>query len=494
MVSLRIHGQFHSRQTTAWHIVPVVTLIFSLMPVSVIAQDRPNIVFVLMDDLDRATVTALPPVMPNVSQRIATAGATFTRAFANVPLCAPSRATILSGRYAQNTKVRQNWYPPFHVNGAERSTVAVWLKAAGYRTALFGKYLNGYPDRLPSITPTFVPPGWTDWAVPVASDAAGYTLNENGRLVAYDQGNAADYFTDVLARKSLDFVRSAAQSGAPFFLMLTPTAPHRPAIPAPRHAKLFADKTLPRGVSFNEADVDDKPPFLRLPAITPARIRSMEQLYRQRLRSLQAVDEAVRDLHALIQSLGLASRTYFVVASDNGFHQGQHRLTDGMGGGKETGFAEDLHLPLLVSGPGIPPGLQVHGLVTLADLAPTFAAWASAGPAPRVDGRSLVPLLRAGPPPAWRNWLPLRHLKPSGAGATNPAQTFLGVRTAGYSYLEYPDYGLRDLYDMQADPWQLVNLATVADPGLLARLSQATTALATCSGSSCWSLEDAPAP
>lgn len=85
-------------------------------------------------------------------------------------------------------------------------------------------------------------------------------------------------------------------------------------------------------------------------------------------------------------------------------------------------------------------------------------------------------------------------MKPSGADATNPAQTFLGVRTAGYSYLEYPDYGLRDLYDMQADPWQLANLATVADPGLLARLSQATTALAACSGSSCRSLEDAPAP
>lgn len=458
------------------------------------AQERPNIVFVLLDDLDRITATAQPSFMPNVAGKIAAAGARFSQAFVNVPLCAPSRATILTGRYAQNTKVFQNWYAPFNVDGAERSTIAVWLRAAGYRTALLGKYINGYPDSLPSIAPTFIPPGWTDWAVEVFADRTRYTLNENGRLVDYTDILSASYFTDVLARKSLAFIRSAANSGAPFFLMLAPHAPHKPATPAPRHKSLFAGKKTPRVPSFNEADVADKPPFLQVPPIPSDRIGALDDLYRQRLRSLQAVDEAVRDIYSLIESLGLLSRTYFVVTSDNGYHMGQHRLTFDHGGGKETGFDEDLHLPLFVRGPNIPAGLAVDGLVTLADLAPTFAAWGSAAQGPKVDGRSIVPLLHPSPPPAWRSWLPLRHLKPSKANPSNPAQTFLGARTLRYSYVEYPEFGLRDLYDMRNDPGQLTNRADDADPTLVGRLAEITAALAICSGSACRTIEDLPAP
>jgi arylsulfatase A-like enzyme len=192
--------------------------------------------------------------------------------------------------------------------------------------------------------------------------------------------------------------------------------------------------------------------------------------------------------------LGLLSRTWFVLTSDNGYHMGQHRLTYDHGGGKETAFDEDVHLPLFVRGPGVKPGLVVNRLVTLADLAPTFAAWAGTEPGPKVDGRSIDPLLRPGAPKAWRNWLPLRHLKPSRVDQTHPAQTFLGVRTARYSYVEYPEFGLRDLYDMRADPAQSVNVASSADPALLDRLGRITAALATCSRSTCRMLEDAPAP
>lgn len=447
-----------------------------------------------MDDLDRGTAVARPPIMPNITRRIASAGASFSRAFVNVPLCAPSRATILTGRYAQNTRVLQNWYAPFNVNGAERSTIPVWLRAAGYRTALFGKYINGYPGTVPSLTPRFVPPGWTDWAVQVAANKTRYTLNENGRLVEYTNAQSIDYFTDVLARKSLEFIRDAASNGSPFFLMLAPHAPHRPAIPAPRHASLFAGRTAPRVASFNEADIADKPPFLQVPTLSTTDIAAVDNLYRKRLRSLQAVDEAVRDIYELIESLGLLSRTYFVVTSDNGYHQGQHRLTFDQGGGKETGFDEDVRMPLFVRGPNVSAGTVVDRLVTLADLAPTFAAWAGAVPGPKVDGRSIAPLLRPAGPVAWRNWLPLRHLKPSRADATSPAPTFIGTRTARYSYVEYPEFGLRELYDMTNDPGQLANQAADADPALLEQLARITAGLATCSGSSCRTFENAPAP
>lgn len=173
---------------------------------------------------------------------------------------------------------------------------------------------------------------------------------------------------------------------------------------------------------------------------------------------------------------------------------GQHRLTDSINGGKETDFEEDIRLPMMISGPGIPAGLVVSRLVNLADLAPTFAAWASATPDITVDGRSLVPVLGATPPANWRNWLPIRHWKPSGITASNPAQSFIGVRTARYTYARYPEFSIRDLYDMSVDSAQRDNVAFKAAPSLLSRLDSMATSLATCGGDVCRSLEDSAAP
>ncbi|MGE3294580.1 MAG: sulfatase [Geminicoccaceae bacterium] len=456
------------------------------------APPSPNIVFVLADDLDRAITTVQPPVMPNLTRLIGAAGATFSRAYVNVPLCGPSRATILTGRYAHNTGMIQNWYPYFTRANGERSTIAVWLAAAGYRTALFGKYLNRYPE---SVTPTYVPPGWTDWAVPVSGDPnASYVLNENGTLVSYVNGGSSDYFTDVLARKALALIDQAADASQPFFLMLTPTAPHKPAVPATRHASLFADSTTPRTSSFNERDVRDKARFLQLPVISEARIAQMDELYRNRLRSLQAVDEAILAIHDKVEQRGLLASTYFVFTSDNGYHMGQHRLTDSINGGKETDFEEDIRLPMMISGPSIPAGLTVGRLASLADLAPTFAAWASAVPDITIDGRSLVPVLGTAPPATWRNWLPIRHWKPSGITASNPAQSFIGVRTARYTYARYPEFAIRDLYDMSVDAAQRDNVAYKAPAALLSRLDSMATSLAGCAGEVCRSLENAAGP
>jgi N-acetylglucosamine-6-sulfatase len=183
-----------------------------------------------------------------------------------------------------------------------------------------------------------------------------------------------------------------------------------------------------------------------------------------------------------------------VFTSDNGYHMGQHRLTDSVNGGKETDFEEDIRLPLMIRGPGIPAGLAVGRLVGLADLAPTFAAWASATPDIAVDGRSLAPVLSTAPPATWRNWLPVRHWKPSGITASNPAQSFIGVRTARYTYARYPELGFRDLYDTSIDSPQRDNVAFKAAPALLSRLDSMATSLSTCAGDACRSLEDAAAP
>src|SRR5207249_3879225 len=129
--------------------------------------------------------------------------------------------------------------------GHESSTVATWLQAAGYRTALIGKYLNGYPA---GVKATYVPPGWDEWFVPVRGNpyiGFDYALNENGRVVSYGS-RADDYLDDVMTAKASRFIESTASDPKPFFLYLAPFTPHRPATPPPRYRNAFPGAKAPR--------------------------------------------------------------------------------------------------------------------------------------------------------------------------------------------------------------------------------------------------------
>ena len=143
----------------------------------------------------------------------------------------------------------------------ETSTLATWLQQAGYRTALFGKYLNGYPD---PDNRGYVPPGWTDWLSPAKGSPYkefNYTMNDNGKFENHGQGQN-DYMTDVLSQKADDFIRASASDSHPFFLYLATYAPHEPAVPAPPCESIFQFDGAATP-SFNEADVSDKPPAMR---------------------------------------------------------------------------------------------------------------------------------------------------------------------------------------------------------------------------------------
>src|SRR5689334_7595690 len=159
------------------------------------AAPRPNIVFILTDDLDSQSVA----FMPVVQSRLIDQGTTFSRFFLSMPLCAPSRASILRGQYPHNHGVLNNTginggFPAFYHFGDEQSTVATWLHDAGYRTGLIGKYLNRYPKEAPR---TYVPPGWDSWYGLMEGGANYYldfSLNENGTAVTYG-GKPEDYLT-----------------------------------------------------------------------------------------------------------------------------------------------------------------------------------------------------------------------------------------------------------------------------------------------------------
>ena len=203
------------------------------------ARIRPNIVFLLTDDLDVRTADLMPRLPVLIGQH----GLTFTRAYVTQSLCAPSRASILTGQYPHNHRVLDNTGPDGGFaafrRGPEASTIATWLRAGGYRTALVGKYINGYPT---SARPDYIPPGWSEWTAQ-ESDLTqdryvNYFLNENGNVIPY--GNKeVEYETDVLSNKAVSFIDRAVEAKTPFFLYVATDAPHLHAIPAPRHATLL---------------------------------------------------------------------------------------------------------------------------------------------------------------------------------------------------------------------------------------------------------------
>ena len=436
---------------------------------------RPNILFVLADDLDYASAQK----MPQLRSQLVDEGTSFEEAFVSYPLCCPSRATILTGLYAHNHDVRNNKPPDggfekFLSEGHEENTISVGLQEAGYRTAFFGKYLNEYPGD----TPTHVPPGWDEWYGKLRErehKLYDYSINENGEVVSYGS-DTEDYFTDVLSGQATDFVGRTAEDSRPFFMYVAPTAPHGPATPAERHEGAFASEDAPRPPSFDEEDVSDKPDFVSsLDRISEEEASDISDYYRQRLESMLAVDEMVGALVEELEALGELDDTYIFFTSDNGWFGGEHRIQEG----KNRPYEEAARVPLWVRGPGIAPGSTVEKLTLNTDFAPTFADLAGADFL--ADGRSLAPLLRGEDPP-WRSAVLLEKL---GRGA------FEGIRTETHKYVEY-DNGKKELYDLEADPYELESLHERGAPSLLEDLKAQLDALRSCSEEECRGAEDAP--
>src|SRR5262249_48173969 len=160
----------------------------------------------------------------------------------------------------------------------------------------------------------------------------------------------------------------------------------------------FSGLRTPRTPAFNEADLSDKPSWLRDHALlTPAQISLIDSVYRARAQAVEAVDDLIAKLEARLERDGGADNTYIFFSPDNGYHLGDHRLTPG----KLTAFETDIRVPLIVAGPDVVAGRNVARVTENVDLYPTFVRLGKAGPSPLVDGRSLVPLLRGNPTPDW---------------------------------------------------------------------------------------------
>ena len=456
----------------------------SATPSAAKTATRPNVVFVLTDDLSWNLVRHMPHV-----QALRRRGLTFSRYVVTDSLCCPSRSSIFTGRFPHDTGVFTNTgadggYHVFRDRGWETRTFGTSLAARGYRTAMMGKYLNGY------FPIHGEPPGWTTWeGAGNAYPEFNYNLNENGAIVHYGAA-PADYLTDVLAGKGTAFIDAAAAARRPFALEIATFAPHQPATPAPRHANLFPGAQVPRGGAFNRANVDAPKWLATRPPLTPEQIAGLDALYRKRLQSIQAVDEMIGRLEDALRARGLLDSTYFVFSSDNGFHMGEHRLAQG----KMTAFDTDIRVPLIVAGPGVPRGKTSTRLVQNIDLHPTFVALAGGTPAPGVDGRSLVPLLRGRKRLQWRTAALIEHHGPDTNGADpdmpvpgsgNPI-SYEAIRLAKSVYVEYRG-GDREYYRIDRDRDEMRNVYGKLGRRIQARLHARVRALANCHGGrSCW--------
>jgi arylsulfatase A-like enzyme len=461
-----------------------------LAPVSTAGTRRPNIIFVLTDDLSWNLVPYMPHVL-DLQRR----GMTFSHYYVTDSLCCPSRSSIFTGKFPHNTGVFTNsapdgGYAKYESAGNPQRTFATRLAAAGYRTAMSGKFLNGYHPAVDAPDP-----GWSHWVV--AGDAYrefDYKLNVDGTVVPHGHDDA-DYLTDVLSRMGSRFVRGSDQ---PFLLEIATFAPHGPYTPAPRDVGTFHEQ-VPRTPAY--AAQNQNPPrwLAGHRALTADELQGLDHDFNRRVESVQAVDKMIGDLEATLVATGHDRDTYIVFSSDNGYHMGEHILL----AGKQTAFDTDINVPLIVVGPGVPAGVRSNAIVENIDLCPTFAEIAGLDGSPRADGHSLLSLWHGEPATDWRELALIEHHGPDLApmSADDPdnekligraPSSYEAIRLARALYVEYQD-GETEYYDLDTDPYELTNTAATLPPARAARLHAALTAAKSCRGAAaCWQAQKLP--
>lgn len=457
---------------------------------------RPNIVVVVADDMRVGDLRFAPRVRALVGRH----GLTFRNSFAPYPLCCPSRASLLTGTYAHNHRVWWHGAPFGYAAFDDRRTIATSLTAAGYRTGLIGKYLNGYGPMRSRVTgrpsARYVPRGWSDWrasldeGVPGVHGGTGYyfdmPFNVNGRV---DNSHRGQYSTTVIGNMAVGMAGRFARGSRPFFMYVNFFAPHfgaplepddPPAFAADRTGVLHDFRTparprwvqgrfdrlithsagLPRDGGPAERDVSDKPRWIReMPEVSARERVWMRESTRQRAEAVYVMDRQVARLVARLKHTGAWADTVFVFTSDNGYYLGEHRHR----AGKVFAHEPSLRVPFLATGPGMRSGTDRYDPISTVDVTATILDLAGAEPPRRPDGTSRVPTMRKGDQ-GWSTAVVTESALPGGRRPVplfNDRRSAIGLRTARFSYT-VNRAGLDELYDLAVDPLQ--NQNKIGDP------------------------------
>ncbi|MGH2736240.1 MAG: sulfatase family protein [Actinomycetota bacterium] len=404
-------------------------------------ETRPNILVIVTDDQRADTLD----VMPRTRRIFGRNGVSYSQAYASTPLCCPFRASTMTGQYAHNSGVKTQ------VNSnslRQEQTIQYYLDQAGYNTAMAGKFLNNWAV-------TNEPSYFDRWAMmrtPVI-DGGYYRANYN---VDGDVKRIRRYNADFLTSISKSFIDGFEQTDdTPWYLYLTPYAPHGPSQPAKRHedAPIASWEGSP---ATAETDVSDKPPFL-YPSegyVSPGEPKT--QTAEKQRRSLLATDDLVKRLFNKLETLGEADNTLAFYMSDNGYLLGEHGLK-----AKRYPYLESSRVPFMARWPGrLAPGTVDDRLVSNIDILPTALEVAGITPVPDhlLDGRSLLSATA-------RDRLLIEHF---GDNSRHPPN-WASIVTATSQYVEYFNTNwsavrFREYYDLVNDPYQLENLLADPDP------------------------------
>ena len=438
----------------------------------------PNVVFVLVDDMrwDDLRAAGHPFIDTPNMDRLAREGIRFLNAFATTPLCSPSRASLLTGQYAQTHGIIDNTARPSH----NLPVFPIQLQSAGYSTGFFGKWHMGN-DASPR-------PGFNRWvALPGQGEAVDPHLNVDGQ-----PQQAKGYVTDILTDHVETFIQRARADAKPFLVYLAHKAIHpnvmqrddgrvvtladQPGgfVAADRHRGRYAGRAMPRRPNAFKPPVD-KPALMRpiggLPPLGRKTATTDDEI-RGRLEMLLAVDESLGRITAALEKAGVLDQTVVVFTSDHGYFYGEHGLNEE----RRLAYEETIRIPLIVRyPPRIKPGSVSSDIVLTLDLAPTVLSLAGVAPPATMEGRSLLPIL-AGEARDWRKSFLIEYY----TDTVFPRVLNMGysaVRTDRYKYIEYRDLkGMNELYDLETDPYEERNL--IASPGAASVLDELRNALA----------------
>ncbi len=466
----------------------------------ILANDRPNIVFIFTDDHAPHAIGAYDGWLKSVDptpniDKLAAEGMLFVNSFCTNSICGPSRAVIQTGKHSHKNGFMNNGNT-FDWN---QQTFPKLLQKAGYQTAIYGKsHLKGHPQ------------GYDSWAV-LPGQGLYYNpdmITENGQVTI------EGYCTDIVTDMAVEFLKEKRVEKKPFMLMVQHKAPHRNWMPALRHLNLYDDIEIPEPATLfddykdnapaarhQELEIDrhmhinydlfldltpdfdelpirtDKSAWRNMQRMTPEQLKTWRDAYgpkdkafheanlsgkelvrwkyqryaKNYLRSVKGVDESVETIQNTLAELDLADNTIVIYSSDQGFYIGDHGWYD-----KRWMYEESLKMPLIVKWPGITkPGSKTTKMVQNLDYAQTFLDIARATIPDDMQGLSLVPLLKGENPVDWRRSIYYHYYEyPS----VHMVPRHNGIRSNRFKLMHFYQFDEWELYDLKSDPDEYNNL------------------------------------